>query len=291
MAVTGRAIEVITGPTTSGKSALALDRAAHDPAIEIVNADAFQIYRGFDIGTAKPSAEEQQQVRHHLIDILAPQESYSAGQYARDARRVIEEIIARDATPLVAGGTGLYVDALFYGISSINLDEQAEREAKEKYRIEFEEQGFEKLHERLKPIDPDLYQQIAREKNPIRLERAWVHFHATGIPLGQARKIQPEPFGYPPKFTLLLPEREELRLKIARRIDAMLAAGWLNEVRDLLNRRVTREAPAMRAIGYLELADVVEEKVIIEQARELIITKTRQYAKRQMTWMKRYARH
>lgn len=292
MAVTAASqkIEVITGPTASGKTALALSRAADDPTIEIVNADAFQIYRGFDIGTGKSSPEERKAVLHHLVDILDPQEAYSAGQYAKDARAVIINILGRGHRPIVVGGTGLYIDALFFGISSVDIDEDAKQEATSRYAEELAEHGFDNLHERLREIDPTLYEQIARERNPLRLERAWVHYYATGVPLGEARKERKDVFQHVPEFTVLMPDRDKLRMRIEERIDTMLAAGWAEEVRTLLIRGVTTEMPAMRAIGYRELSNVVAGSMLLSEAKELIIIQTRQYAKRQMTWMKRYQR-
>jgi tRNA dimethylallyltransferase len=281
-------IEVITGPTASGKTALALERALQDSRIEIVNADAFQVYKGFDIGTAKPSTVEREQVKHRLIDILDPPEPYSAGQYARDARIAVEQIISNGKKPLVVGGTGLYINALFFGISSYDIDEAIKQAAIDRHRRELRESSFETLHEQLRNIDPDLYEQIARERNPLRLERAWVHYYATGVPLGVARKSREDAFAYEPTFTVLLPERQELRERIVQRIDTMLERGWLDEVRDLLASGVTISMPAMRAIGYVELANVLQNELTLEVAREAIIHKTRQYAKRQITWMQRY---
>lgn len=292
MAVTAASqkIEVITGPTASGKTALALSRAAEDKTVEIVNADAFQIYRGLDIGTGKSFPEERKATPHHLVDILDPQEAYSAGQYATDARAVIIDILGRGHRPIVVGGTGLYIDALFFGISSIDVDEDAKQEAASRYAKELDELGFDHLHEHLKVIDPDLYEQIARERNPLRLERAWVHYYATGVPLGEARKERKDVFQHAPEFTVLMPDRDKLRMRIVERVDAMLAAGWVGEVRTLLTHGVTDEMPAMRAIGYRELAEVIEGHLSLSKAKELIVNQTRQYAKRQMTWMKRYQR-
>jgi tRNA dimethylallyltransferase len=283
-------IEVITGPTASGKTALAFQRALQDPGIEIVNADAFQLYRGFDIGTAKPSLSERNQVRHHLIDILEPHEPYSAGQYAPDARAAVEDIIARAKKPLVVGGSGLYINALFFGIASYDIEEGVKEAAIKRYREELSQSSFEALHEQLRDIDPDLYIQISRERNPLRLERAWVHYYATGVPLGVARKSREDVFKYQPAFTVLMPERQTLHERIARRIEHMLELGWADEVRNLLAQGVTVDMPAMRAIGYVELANVLHNKLSLKEARESIIQQTRQYAKRQITWMQRYHR-
>jgi tRNA dimethylallyltransferase len=281
-------IRVITGPTASGKTARALELAATDPSIEIVNADAVLLYRGFDIGTAKPSPEERSRVVHHLIDILEPSQKYTAADYSIIARKCIRETLQRGATPIVVGGTGFYIDALFYGLMTSDIDPKVLSDAGLKAQREIREHGFDVMLERLRPIDPDLHQQITREHNPIRLERAWQHYFATGKALGQARKRTAMPFEYPPAFEVLMPSREVLWHRIEQRIDRMLSSGWLEEVKRLKDSGVTREMPAMFAIGYAELFDVLDGTLSLEDARERTIIRTRQYAKRQRTWMKRY---
>jgi tRNA dimethylallyltransferase len=281
-------IEVITGPTASGKTTLALERAEANSDIEIVNADALLLYEGFDIGTAKPSKEIRSRIPHHLIDILKPDEQCNAGDYAKKARDIIRRIIANGKIPLVTGGTGFYIDALFFGIASHTVDEKKLTEAREIIAKEMNEFGFDAMHERLKEIDPELYIQIARERNPRRLERAWEFYYATGMPLGEARKEKAEPFELRPAFTLIEVRREELQKKIIERIDNMLKQGWLKEVEQLLERGVTTQMPGMNAIGYRELAEVLHGDKTIGQARDEIIIRTRQYAKRQVTWIKRY---
>lgn len=281
-------IEVITGPTASGKTDLAMQIAAKDPLVEIVNADASLLYEGFDIGTAKPSKEIRARIPHHLIDILKPAVRFNAAEYATVARNTIREITAKGKTPLVVGGTGFYIDALFFGIAALEADEEKLDQARITVAKEMAEFGFDAMHAKLRTIDADLYEQISRERNPRRLERAWEFYYATGIPLGEARKEKPEPFELGPKFTVLEVEREELRKRIGKRIDEMLAAGWLKEVERLLASGITTEMPAMNAIGYRDLASVVRGETTIDEAREQIIIRTRQYAKRQETWMKRY---
>lgn len=281
-------VEVITGPTASGKTSLALERAKDNPNVEIVNADAFQLYKGFDIGTAKPSKSIRQQIPHHLIDILEPSERFSAADYSRKGRDVIRDSISRGKTPIVVGGTGFYIDALFFGLSSIEVDDELIVSAREKYIAEYETFGFDAMLAKLGEFDTVLFEQVTRERNPIRLERAFIHYYATGTPLGIARQEKPEPFEHEPKYTVLTVERDELLRRIELRVDEMLAAGWLDEVRLLLENGVTTDMPAMRAIGYSELAEVILGTMTLEEAREKIIIGTRQYAKRQTTWMKRY---
>lgn len=281
-------VEVIIGPTASGKTSLALERAKENPNVEIVNADAFQLYKGFDIGTAKPSKTIRERVTHHLIDILEPSERFNAADYSRRGRDIIRDIISRNKTPIVVGGTGFYIDALFYGLSSIEVDDELIVSAREKYLREFEALGFDVMLAKLGEFDTVLFEQVTRERNPIRLERAFIHYNATGTPLGIARQEKPEPFEHEPKYTVLTVERDELLRRIELRVDEMLAAGWLDEVRLLLENGVTTDMPAMRAIGYSELAEVILGTMTLEEAREKIIIGTRQYAKRQTTWMKRY---
>ena len=281
-------VEVITGPTASGKTSLALKRAEQNSGVEIVNADAFQLYKGFDIGTAKPSKAIREQIPHHLIDILEPSERFSAADYSKQGRDVIRDVFFRNKTPIVVGGTGFYIDALFFGLSSIEVDDELLANAREKYKREYETIGFDAMLSKLGELDAALFEQVTRERNPIRLERAFIHFYATGTPLGIARLDKPEPFEHEPNYTVLTVERDELLRRIELRVDEMLAAGWLEEVRSLLASGVTTDMPAMRAIGYSELTEVAGGTMKVEQAREKIIIGTRQYAKRQTTWMKRY---
>jgi tRNA dimethylallyltransferase len=279
---------VITGPTASGKTEAALALARSDSRIEIVSADASLLYRSFDIGTAKPSKEILAEIPHHLIDILSPNEPFSAAEYSKRARAAIRDIISRGKTPVVVGGTGFYIDALFQGIVSVDIPEEEIAEARTRAQNEIQEQGFDAMHERLRGIDPELYTQIQRERNPIRLERAWTHYYATGEPLGETRKRKPEPFELIPEYRVLTVPRLELWRRIEARVDEMITNGWLNETEELMRRGIARSMPAMRAIGYAELFDVIEGKRTLGDARGLIIIRTRQYAKRQVTWMKKY---
>jgi tRNA dimethylallyltransferase len=281
-------IRVITGPTASGKSAFALEIARRDTSIEIVNADASLLYTGFDIGTAKPSRLEREEIPHHLIDILRPNETFSAADYSSQARVTIQDIILRGKTPLVVGGAAFYIDALFDGLSTTEVSQDTLEAARERYEEELAEVGFDAMHLKLEPVDKILFDQITREQNPRRLQRAWEFYYATGKPLGEARQEKPDAYEHQPKFTVLLPERGELQKRIEQRVDEMLAAGWLSEVKELLASGVAVEMPAMKAIGYRTLAEVLRAEKQLSQAREEIIIQTRQYAKRQVTWMKKY---
>jgi tRNA dimethylallyltransferase len=281
-------ILAIIGPTASGKTQLALELAHGNPEIEIVNADAQLLYKGFDIGTAKPSKEELAAVPHHLISILEPPELFSAADYTKIARACIRDILKRGKTPIVVGGTGFYIDALFFGLSPTEVPKEILAEVRLRVAREIESMGFEVMHERLKEIDPVLYHQIAREQNPIRLTRAWEMYYATGIPLGETRKHAKDTFEYKPELRMLNIPRNVLWKRIEERTQLLLDAGWLEEVRVLLQMGVTIAMPAMKAIGYKELAEVINEKLPLEKAVEKIIIRTRQYAKRQVTWLRRY---
>jgi tRNA dimethylallyltransferase len=281
-------VTVITGPTASGKTEFALNFARMDRHVEIVNADASLIYRGFDIGTAKPSKAIRKEIPHYLIDIFEPSERFSAADYSKLAREVIRDIYSRGKLPIVVGGTGLYIDALFEGIMPVDISEEQTTAAKIRYSTELEKFGFDQMHEQLREIDPILFAQIRRERNPIRLERAWTHFYSTGESLGEARKRSGEKFEYRPQYLVRYLPRPELWRRIEVRVDKMIADGWVGEMRALMDRGVTRDMPAMRAIGYWQMLDLIEGKLSIEEARELIIIRTRQYAKRQSTWMKKY---
>jgi tRNA dimethylallyltransferase len=281
-------ILVIAGPTASGKTEAALSLARENPDIEIVNADASLLYRGFDIGTAKPDKSILAKVKHHLIDILDPQEAFSAADYSRLAREVIRDVIARGKTPIIVGGTGFYIDALFYGIIPIDASDEQIQEAKLRAEKEIADLGFDVMHEKLREVDPILYSQIQRERNPIRLQRAWEHYYATGEALGESRKREADAFELEPSFRVLNLPRPELWRRIEIRVDEMISAGWLGEAKRLKDAGIQREWPAMKAIGYREMFEVLDNKMTLGEARERIVIRTRQYAKRQVTWMKRY---
>lgn len=162
--------------------------------------------------------------------------------------------------------------------------------ARAKAEAEIIEQGFDSMHERLRDIDSDLFTQIQRERNPIRLQRAWEYYYANGEALGEARKKKTDPFEFEPEFTVIDLPREELWERIEQRTDKLLAHGWIDEVKELIAGGVTTDMPAMRAIGYQEIAMFLKGELSEEEMREKIIFATRQYAKRQSTWFKRYLR-
>jgi tRNA dimethylallyltransferase len=273
----------ILGPTASGKSALAL-ALAEELGGEIINADALQVYRGFDIGTAKPGLAERARVRHHLIDILEPGERYSAGEFARRAGEAIAEIGERGAVPVVVGGSGLYLRALFEGISPVP---PGDPEVRERLRARLAEEGLPALHRELQGIDPATAGRLAPGDTQ-RVLRALEVAAVSGEPL--SAWISRQPFGIQRiaavRVGLTVP-RAILYDQIASRVARMIQEGWVEEVARLLGQGLDPELPAFQAIGYRQLVRHLEGKWSLEQAVDETIRATRRFAKRQETWFRR----
>jgi tRNA dimethylallyltransferase len=272
----------LIGPTAVGKSAVAMELAQRIDA-EIVSADSMQVYRGMDIGTAKPIAEERRAVLHHLIDVCEIDLPFDAKQYVELATRVIEDICARDKTVLVAGGTGLYVRALRQG-----LFEGPPRDGKLRAKLEL--MTADTLFEELQRVDPQTARKIDRH-NPRRLVRALEVFYLTGKPISEMQKQWSEEKsqrGWDDSICVCLDrERGDLHERIERRIDEQIAAGWVDEVRRLLERGLEQNTTAMQAAGYRELAAHLRGELKLADAIKLIKPRTRQLARRQLTWFRR----
>lgn len=278
------AIIFLMGPTAVGKSALAIDIARRVNA-EIVSVDSAQVYRGLDIGTAKPSQALRAELPHRLIDVCEPSETYSAARFRSDALAAIQDIITRGNTPLLVGGTGLYFRALEYGLSALPPANAAIRA-----RIEAEAhaRGWPALHARLREIDPAAAARV-HSNDPQRIQRALEVYELTGIPLTALQsKRQPEPFPFRVvKITVTLEDRVELGRRIESRFLRMLARGLVDEVERLYQRGDLHVGlPAVRAVGYRQLWEYLGGAVAYRDAVERAITATRQYAKRQMTWLR-----
>lgn len=275
-------VVAIVGPTASGKTALSLELAGLLD-VEIVNADALQVYRGLDIGTAKPSADEQRRVPHHLIDILEPDESYSAGDFARRARTAIADIEGRGKVALVVGGSGLYLRALFEGLKELPRHQPEVRKA---LQAELESEGLARLYAELGAIDPESAERL-RPGDTQRILRALEVYRSSGKTLswwlrqdsGEAR-IERLMIG------LTLP-RTILYDRIAVRVRDMVRRGWVYEVAALLKFGTSPSAPAFQAIGYRQMVQHLEGRSTLEAATDEAILATRQYAKRQETWFRR----
>lgn len=272
----------LMGPTASGKSSLALSLAKRF-SLEIVNADSVQVYRGLDIGSAKPDAWERQQVPHHLLDITTPDQPCSADRYREAAWQVISECQQRGRVPLLVGGSGLYFRAVAQGLVHIPPLEPAIRQG---LREEGVRLGWPALHRRLSQVDPELAARLAPGDGQ-RITQGLAVFAETGSPLTQWQKEQPPP----PAFTILklarLWPREQLYARIDARFDQMLAQGLLTEARYLLELGYDRTLPAMKAVGYRQIFPYLEGDVSLSEAVEKAKRESRRYAKRQMTWLRR----
>ena len=281
------AVVVLTGPTASGKSDLALELAeAFDG--EIVNADSMQVYRYMDVGTAKPSLEERARVPHHLFDVVPPDADYSAGRYAEDARRVVGEIHARGHLPILVGGTGLYIRAFLYGLVSTGAADAALRERLEREQKQAAEQGDpERLHRRLEKIDPTAAAAI-HPNDVRRTVRALEIVEQAKAPASQVRGAHG--FGSCPYRALHLavdPGREALDERIDLRCERMIESGLLQEVRGLRERRYAADLRPMRAIGYRHVQPVVDGADTLANALEAMKGDTRRFARRQRTWLRK----
>jgi tRNA dimethylallyltransferase len=274
-------VVVLTGPTGSGKSELALELAsqlADVKPVEIISVDSAQIYRGMDIGTAKPDARIRQRVPHHLIDIRNPDESYSAGDFVRDAREAIDACTHRGHLPLLVGGTMLYLRALYRGLAALP-------EASPQVRRELDElaasQGWQALHAELARVDPPAAGRIGRHDSQ-RIQRALEVYRLTGIPISQLQQqTQGASASYRwLRYALLPSDRETLRLHLTARFERMLERGLLEEVRTLLTLwNLT--------VGYRQLSQFFRNDCTLAQASQQAIIATLQLARRQLTWLRR----
>lgn len=277
-------ILVLVGPTASGKTALSvkLAKALHG---EIISADSMQIYKGMDIATAKPSIEEREGIPHHLMDFLSPSENYSVAHFVDDAKRVSRDIACRGKLPIIAGGTGLYVDSLVNGISFSEGDTDFEYRASLLKRLE--EEGIDKLLSELEAIDPDAFEKLAPQRNPKRIIRSLEVFHTTGITITEQNRISREA---PSDFNeviigLNFRDREKLYDRINRRVDLMMNMGLLLEAEDYFNTNLS--VTSSQAIGYKELKPYFGGVKSLDECVETLKQSTRRYAKRQLTWFRR----
>jgi tRNA dimethylallyltransferase len=273
----------LLGPTASGKSGIALALAAEFP-VEIVSVDSAQVYRGMDVGTAKPSAAERSRVPHHLIDVAEPTERYSAGRFRADAIAAVEEIVARGRIPLLVGGTMLYYRALAVGLDELPAADPAIRAAIE---AEARRRGWPALHAELARADPQAAARIA-PRDAQRIQRALEVIRATGAPLSRLQRGAGPRLPFELRgFALIPADRAELHRRIAARFDAMLAAGLVEELRELRRRyALDPSLPSMRAVGYRQAWRYLEGEISAEELREQAIAATRQLAKRQLTWLR-----
>ncbi len=280
-------VVVVTGPTASGKTPLAIELALRFGG-EIVNADSMQVFRFMDIGTAKPSPAERARVPHHLIDVVTPDDPYSAGRYARDARVAIAAIRARGRVAMLTGGTGLYIRAALHGLID---GAPADEELRE--RLESEQRSAERvgdagrLYRRLSETDPEAAARI-HPHDTRRVVRALEIAAETGRPTSRVRGAHAfEDSPYRVLHLALVPERAELFARIDRRCQAMIESGLLQEVRALVAAGYRPELRPMRAIGYRHVVPVMQGSDTLANALEAMCRDTRRFARRQLTWLRR----
>ena len=278
-------ILVICGPTASGKTALAAELALRFGG-EVVSADSMQVYRRMDIGTAKPTQSEQRGVPHHMIDVAEPEENYSVARYVADAVPIVDGILARGKLPIIAGGTGLYIDHLVAGRQFAPF--QPDSGLRPQLQARAREEGLPALYAQLAQVDPDAAGNI-HPNDEKRIIRALEVFLSTGKPLSQHdRESRALPSRYTPLTIVLnFAQRPHLWERIDRRVDQMMAQGLEGEVRALLESGIPPDCTAMQAIGYKELAAAIRSGLPAADGAEEVKLRSRQYAKRQLTWFRR----
>ena len=272
----------IAGPTASGKTALAVELAKITNG-EVVSCDSMQIYRRMDIGTAKPAKEEMQGIPHHMIDVCEPDEDFSVSRYCEMAAPIVDDILARGKTAIIAGGTGLYMDSLIKGNTFAPFPSTGMRE---KLEAQADREGMDTMIALLQSIDPEAAQRIHDRK---RIIRALEVYYETGATITEHnRRTQAIPPRYSPLWLGLdFADRQELYNRIDLRVDIMLEQGLVEEIRTLLASGIPAKCTAMQAIGYKEFVAALEGIGTIEEAAEEVKKSSRHYAKRQLTWFRR----
>ena len=274
---------VICGPTASGKTSLSVELAKKCNG-EIISADSMQIYKEMNIGTAKVTPEEMQGIKHYMIDIVSPTERYSVAEFKVQAEKAIEEILKKGKTPIIAGGTGLYVNSLIYNIqyNDIKIDEEYRKYLEERV----EKEGLQSLYEEAKKIDFEAMKSISKSDQK-RILRVLEMYHQTGKTKTELEKeSRKEEVKYDYKVYAINWEREELYKRINKRVDIMIEQGLIEEVKNLI-KKYPEFPTAMQAIGYKEIVEYLNNELSLSEAIEKIKQETRRYAKRQITWFKR----
>ena len=272
----------LAGPTASGKTALAVE-LAKDLNGEVVSCDSMQVYRRMDIGTAKPSREEMQGIPHHMIDVAEPDEDFSVSRYCAMAAPIVDDIVARGKTAIIAGGTGLYMDSLIRGNDFAPFPSTGVRERLE---AEADAIGLPAMLARLREIDPDTADRVSDRKRILRALEVYLETGETITEHNRKTRL------IPPKYTPLwlgldFADRGELYRRIDKRVDIMLEMGLMEEIRSLLDSGIPEKCTAMQAIGYKEFVNALEGREPLSQAAEEVKKASRHYAKRQLTWFRR----
>ena len=277
-------IVCIAGPTASGKTALAVELAKELHG-EVVSCDSMQVYKYMDIGTAKPTAEEMQGIPHHMLSVAEPAEDFSVSRYCAMATPIVEDILSRGKTPIIAGGTGLYMDALIRGNDFAPFPSTGVRERLE---AQADQEGMEAMLDWLRSVDPDCAARLHLSDRK-RIIRALEVYLETGETITEHNRRTQQ---IPPRFSPLwlgidYAQRADLYRRIDLRVGLMLEQGLLTEIQGLLDRGIPRKCTAMQAIGYKEFLDVLDGAVPLEAAADQVRQSSRRYAKRQLTWFRR----
>ena len=274
----------IAGPTASGKTALAVSLAKELNG-EVLSCDSMQVYRGMDIGTAKPTIDEMDGVPHHMLDVADPNEDFSVSRFCALAEPILEDILARGRTAILAGGTGLYMDALIRGRDFAPAPVPGLREELE---AQAEREGMEAMYARLREVDPETAARLSLSDKKRILRALEVYLQTGGTITEHNRRTQTVPPKYDPIWLgLTAADRQALYRRIDARVEQMVDRGLLEEIRGLLASGVRREATAMQAIGYKEFLAVLDGVEPLSQAVETVQRSSRRYAKRQLTWFRR----
>ena len=278
-------ILVIVGPTASGKTRMAVELAQRHNG-EVISADSMQIYRTMDIGTAKPTQEEMGGIPHHMIDVADPEEDFSVARYVEMAARCVDDVLERGKLPIVAGGTGLYIDSLLSGrtFAPFSPDSALRGELER----ELAEKGGQAMLEALAQVDPEAAQRLHPNDHK-RIVRALEVYRSTGKTITQHNR---ETQAIPPRYDALtiglaFQDRQAMRRRIDQRVDEMVAAGLEDEVRRLLTSGISPKCTAMQAIGYKEFTQALSGEMTWQEAADVVKLRSRQYAKRQLTWFGR----
>ena len=273
----------VAGPTASGKTALAVELAKEFNG-EVVSCDSMYVYKGMNIGTAKPTEEEMQGIVHHMIDVAEPTEDFSVSKYCDMAAPIVDDIVARGKTAIIAGGTGLYMDSLIKGNDFADFPSTGYRQ---KLEQQLEKEGVEPLLQQLYLVDPESAENSM--SNPRRIIRALEVYYETGITITEHnRRTQEQSPRYDPLWIGLdFTERSELYRRINLRVGIMLEMGLIQEIKDLLASGIPEKATALQAIGYKEFVAALNGECTIEEAADQVRMFSRRYAKRQLTWFRR----
>ena len=276
-------IIILTGPTAVGKTNLSIELAKNLDA-EIISADSMQIYKYMDVGSAKVTEEEMQGIKHYLVDEVTPDYAFSVSEFQQRADNYINEIRNKDKNVLVTGGTGLYLNSLIYDMDFAKSD--ANSELREQLRIELEENGIDYMHNKLKSLDEEAANRI-HKNNTKRVIRA-LEVCLSGEKMNDFSKDLKFNEKYNPIIIVLNREREHLYERINKRVDIMMDNGLIDEVKNLIKMGYTKEMISMQGIGYKEIIKYLDEEYTLDEVIEIIKRDSRRYAKRQLTWFRRY---